>query len=124
MPGEDARRSTSYDALAQTASVLFFRRFRIGELMSISRRGFLGSAIAASLATSLNAQEAQRDPQKKKEESSHSGGCIGELMSISRRGFLGSAIAASLATSLNAQEAQRDPQKKKEESSHSGGSFG
>src|SRR6202051_508406 len=45
--------------------------------MSISRRGFLGSAIASSLLTSLNAQEAQRDPQKKKEESSHSGGSFG-----------------------------------------------
>jgi N4-(beta-N-acetylglucosaminyl)-L-asparaginase len=47
--------------------------------MSISRRGFLGSAVVASLATSLNAQEAQRpsDSQKKKEESSHSGGSFG-----------------------------------------------
>jgi N4-(beta-N-acetylglucosaminyl)-L-asparaginase len=42
--------------------VLSFSPFpEFGEFMSISRRGFLGSAIAASLATGLNAQEKVKD---------------------------------------------------------------
>jgi N4-(beta-N-acetylglucosaminyl)-L-asparaginase len=42
--------------------VLFFSPFpQFGEFMSISRRGFLGSAIAASLATGLNAQDKDKN---------------------------------------------------------------
>jgi N4-(beta-N-acetylglucosaminyl)-L-asparaginase len=42
--------------------VLSFSPFpEFGEFMSVSRRGFLGSAIAASLATGLNAQEKVKD---------------------------------------------------------------
>ena len=47
--------------------------------MSISRRGFLGSAIAASLASGLNAQESQHpeNSQPAKDNSSHASGSFG-----------------------------------------------
>jgi N4-(beta-N-acetylglucosaminyl)-L-asparaginase len=41
--------------------------------MSISRRRFLGSAVAASLATGLNAQESKRDPNPQRAKENESG---------------------------------------------------
>src|SRR5713226_10000087 len=46
---------------AEAPSCYPSRRFEFGEFMSISRRGFLGSAIAASLATGLNAQDKSKN---------------------------------------------------------------
>src|SRR5208283_5229161 len=55
----------------QISFVLFFSPFPgHGEFMSINRRGFLGSAIAASLVTGLNAQESQRTKDGTKEDPS------------------------------------------------------
>ena len=45
--------------------------------MSISRRGFIGSAIAASVASTLNAQESQPKTDSPKTDASHPGGYFG-----------------------------------------------
>src|SRR5208282_5173172 len=59
-PGGDARLSTSK---RQCSFVVSFSPFPGGAFMSITRRGFLESAVAASLATGLSAQDKDESPR-------------------------------------------------------------